>query len=143
MALNKVERQSLWRQQNPDKVAEYKRRYRFNHPEKVKKMNSIYKFRNRQKIREQTKRYRERHQEEKAQYNKLWNLLNITKRNAEALVKGIPMGSICELCPEDDVTTEGLQRHHPDYAYPEIFVTVCPSCHKYAERNLEVILCLN
>jgi len=40
----------------------------------------------------------------------------------------------CELCPEGDVKTTWLQAHHPDYDYPQIIVTCCPPCHKFAEE---------
>lgn len=44
--------------------------------------------------------------------------------------------SECELCPEDDKATENLQRHHPDYDFPHIFLTVCGSCHRYVEMGI-------
>lgn len=59
------------------------------------------------------------------------------KQKIEAMINDvrrptfIPLGSECELCPEDDVKTEDLERHHPDYSYPEIFVTCCSQCHKW------------
>jgi hypothetical protein len=40
------------------------------------------------------------------------------------------LGLFCELCPDDDVRTENLERHHPDYTYPEIVVTLCKECHE-------------
>lgn len=37
----------------------------------------------------------------------------------------------CELCG----STGSLKGHHPDYDYPEIFVTVCWYCHYWIHRN--------
>jgi hypothetical protein len=54
---------------------------------------------------------------------------------AQQQAKKIPLGTFCEVCPEDDVR-KATQRHHPDYNYPEIFVSCCPSCHKYMESGL-------
>lgn len=42
-----------------------------------------------------------------------------------------PLMQECELCPENDKRTEKLEHHHPDYAYPFIYVTVCPKCHRW------------
>lgn len=44
-----------------------------------------------------------------------------------------PLASECELCPDNDKLTEDLERHHPDYNYPEIYVTVCRFCHRELE----------
>jgi hypothetical protein len=44
----------------------------------------------------------------------------------------IPLAEFCEFCPEDD-KQKAVERHHPDHDYPEIFVSVCKSCHMYIE----------
>lgn len=46
--------------------------------------------------------------------------------------KSIPLSSKCELCS----STEHLLRHHVDYDYPEIIVTVCSECHSYIHKDL-------
>ena len=51
------------------------------------------------------------------------------KVRAEKIAKKIPLAEFCELCPEDD-KRKSVMRHHPDYDYPEIFVSVCGSCHR-------------
>ena len=45
-----------------------------------------------------------------------------------------PLANACELCPEGDERTENLLRHHPDYDYPRIYVTVCPACHYWVDK---------
>jgi hypothetical protein len=45
-----------------------------------------------------------------------------------------PLGLKCELCPEGEERTNDLEKHHPDYNYPEIFVTVCSICHGIQRR---------
>ena len=47
----------------------------------------------------------------------------------KAIYYKAPLEKFCELCPEDD-KRPATQRHHPDYNYPLIFVSVCASCHK-------------
>lgn len=41
----------------------------------------------------------------------------------------IPLAEKCELCPDDD-PLPAEERHHPDYALPQIVVSVCRKCHK-------------
>ena len=46
------------------------------------------------------------------------------------------LAPFCELCPEDDVKPAKM-RHHPDYNYPLIFVSVCQSCHSNIHADLK------
>jgi hypothetical protein len=48
----------------------------------------------------------------------------------------IPMSKFCELCPEDDQRLAEM-RHHMDYDYPLIFVSVCRACHTAVHRALK------
>jgi len=43
-------------------------------------------------------------------------------------LRHVELAKFCELCPEDDMR-EATIRHHPDYDYPEIIVSVCGKCH--------------
>jgi hypothetical protein len=45
-----------------------------------------------------------------------------------------PLAELCETCPDDDVR-KATQRHHPDYEYPQITVSVCRSYHYYLNRE--------
>jgi len=85
------------------------KRWRETHREQYNKSN-----------REGNKKYRQNHPEKiKANHN---------------ASRDIPLGSECELCPEDDIRTEKLERHHPDYNEPLIIVTVCKECHEGLEE---------
>ena len=33
-------------------------------------------------------------------------------------------------------STQNLKRHHPDYDYPDIFVTCCSSCHAHIHQGV-------
>ena len=44
-----------------------------------------------------------------------------------------PIAKKCEFCGR----TKNLQRHHPDYNYPEIFVTCCKECHIWIEQDIK------
>lgn len=45
----------------------------------------------------------------------------------------LPLADSCEFCG----SLENLGRHHPDYRYPEIYVTCCAECHKRAQKDQE------
>ena len=75
--------------------------------------------------RKQGQRHYERHKEKISEEAKLYRKLNPQKFVARTKAKTIPLGDSCELCGSDT----DLHRHHPDYSYPGIFVTVCCACH--------------
>lgn len=45
---------------------------------------------------------------------------------AHNIAHKISLGYCCELCD----SIEKLERHHLDYKYPEIIVTLCKECHE-------------
>lgn len=53
---------------------------------------------------------------------------------AQRIARKIPLSPYCELCPEDE-KTRATDRHHPDYRFPEIFVSLCSECHKWIKIN--------
>lgn len=56
--------------------------------------------------------------------------------DAHVIASQIPMEQYCELChPEDRKLAE--MRHHMDYDYPTIFVSVCRSCHTAIHKALK------
>jgi hypothetical protein len=66
--------------------------------------------------------------------SKQYRSKNPEKMYAHVIANRFKIGEECELCPEDDVIREKLTRHHPDYDYLEIFVTLCHSCHYFADK---------
>jgi hypothetical protein len=61
------------------------------------------------------------------------------KRNREKiecrrLARQYPLAEFCELCPDND-KRKATQRAHFNYAYPSIFLSLCVSCHKWADRK--------
>lgn len=116
--------QREWAKENRNKRRESERKYRDIHREKSreksKKDKTIYRLRHADRI----QKYRENNKEKiKAQ--------NLVNKNLD----DFPLASECELCPDNDKRIENLQHHHPDYNYPEIYITTCPSCHYYADRD--------
>ena len=60
------------------------------------------------------------------------------KIKVEQQAQKFPLGSQCETCPDNDIKTENLERHHFDYDYPELFVTCCEQCHYFLNRSTEI-----
>jgi hypothetical protein len=63
---------------------------------------------------------------------------NRTKEMVRAhnITQDSPMAKFCELCPPDELLLAKM-RHHPDYNYPAIYVSVCRSCHTAIHRALK------
>lgn len=64
-----AERSLRYREENREKIREYKRRYREENREKVLEQKRRYREKNREKIRERDRIYREENQGRKRQYN--------------------------------------------------------------------------
>lgn len=68
---------------------------------------------------------------------------NVRKKNAgfqrqehaNHIAQKLPLLEFCELCPDEHVR-HAIQRHHPDYDYPEIFVSLCRECHDVIDSFL-------
>jgi len=105
-----------WREDHPD----YNRNWRKNHPD-------------------YHHNYRKRHPERIKEKDRKYNLNNVEKLKVGYFVRNrkhlFPLASECELCPDNDAETTDLLRHHPDYEFPEIYVTVCRSCHWYVHAQ--------
>ena len=97
----------IWTEKNREKDKEFKRKYNLKHSKKLVEKQRVYRKNNPEKM-------------------KVHNFVNHHKHK-------LPLASKCELCPN----TEKLERHHPDYDYPEIYVTVCRFCHRWIEKNKE------
>lgn len=117
-----------WRKKNPN----YSKRYR--------KTIQRWTEENREKVRDMMRKYRNKNREKLRAKQLVFAHDNPEKIKAHNLSRNLPLASKCELCPDDNKRIENLQRHHPDYNYPKLFITVCPSCHYSADRTTEEIL---
>ena len=92
-----------WKDDHKEQIRECGRQWRLNHP-------------NYQRTLQSNKQKRE------------WKLRNPKKIKVHTYARHhSSLASNCEFCG----STENLQYHHPDYDYPEIFVTCCIKCHGY------------
>lgn len=112
-----------YKQRHPQKVKDAQRRWRQNNPEKTRKNSRDSYWRNRDRRLLQQKNY--------AKSNP-----KVVRCHWKAARTTVLMTSSCELCPDEDRRIENLEKHHPDHDYPDVFVTVCPSCHRFAEEDI-------
>ena len=76
-------------------------------------------------------RYMQKNRKMLAEKQRIYTQENREKTRAYKISAKLPLLDHCELCPPNEMRTENLHHHHPDYAEPEIYVTTCPSCHAY------------
>ena len=92
--------------------------------EHIKQLHRIWRKQNILKVREQGKKAKLKFKEKHPDLaKKQFRAHNISAK--------LPMKDYCELCPEDDNKGRELSRHHFDYDYPEIFLTICYECHTW------------
>jgi len=98
-----------------------------------KEYNRVYRENHRKEAREYFREYRKIHGQKRnlnkmKEYNLQYRLNNpriVQVKNWTN--KNFDTGHICEICEE----VENLIKHHMDYDYPFIFVTLCRSCHAW------------
>jgi hypothetical protein len=105
--------------------------------EENKKIRGLYKFCSEKCRRENELRYG---REVRSKLSRSWQKKYPEKLRAEKLAQKIPLKEFCELCPEDD-KRKAVMRHHPDYNYPEIFVSTCGACHRCIHNQNWILKC--
>ena len=127
-----------WKKEHPNEVKEEKKRYRQNHP-------TVYDSDYQKKWRKEHPNYLKDWKEENIgtfkEYRKKWAQEHPASRAHHKLYLFIykhpelyPLADACELCPENP-ETQDLMHHHPDYDYPEIYVTCCKICHVWIHKK--------
>jgi len=100
---------------------QYHRQYRAEKIEKIQKIE---------------RKYRDSHKKEHSNRQNQYRKMNQKKIKVHQMMNNnpdkYPLLNQCEFCPN----TENLQRHHPDYDFPEIYVTVCAFCHRWIDRGI-------
>jgi hypothetical protein len=94
------------------------------------------KKRNKGCVKEQKRRWRKKHPDLKQAENGRWVKRYPEKARADRIARYyVELAKFCELCPNDDVRFAEL-RHHPDYDYPLVVVSVCSLCHSWLDRTV-------
>lgn len=125
-----------YREQNKTKLRRYYENHKQEILEKARKYRQTPEYK--RKRREYEKRRRQRpefKEKERIRNRKRWKTQPTRRAKTYVKKKGqkIPIHKQCEFCP----STGHLERHHPDYNYPDIFVTVCSECHWYVHQSQE------
>ena len=79
--LKQIIRTRKYRENNPEKVKEYKRKHHQNNKETENERSRKYRENNKEKIKEQTAKYREEHREERNEYNRQYKLTPAGKKS--------------------------------------------------------------
>ena len=99
--------------------------------QKHRDTNRRWKQRHRETVRRWKREYYQKHREQILKKQEKKQKVNRKLVNAQRLAeKHISLGKTCENCE----STEGLERHHPDYDKPLDVRTLCKKCH----RNIHV-----
>lgn len=106
-----------WRKKHPNYERE---RYRTNRDRRLA-INKRWHKRNREKVNKLAKEYIQRNPEKLKAHNFV-------------ITNNLPLNAECEFCG----STKKLQRHHPDYDEPAIYVTCCIKCHMWIEGRTDI-----
>ena len=111
-----TEYKKQWRIKNRQKIRDYETKWRNENPDLVKKHKQKFNEKNPHKQKEYSLKFRQNNPEK----DKAWHKTRKHK-----------IGSECSKCG----SKETLQKHHPDYNKPLVFVTVCLKCHWLIHRK--------
>lgn len=114
-----------WKRKNKERVNRYNRSWYSKNKEKSREIRRRYRQRHPEKARESTQKWRERNREKARRH--YW----IQDHKEEC-----PLAKWCELCPSND-RRKATERHHPDYSFPHIYISVCKQCHASADKTTE------
>lgn len=117
-----------FRQQYPEKVRQYQRRYwaQFTEEERRTKRHEYdhrYRARHREKVRQDGRRYRHKH------YHKDIVRSRLLARVHAVVKKARKIGTLARKPCEDCGRTADIQAHHDDYSKPLGIRWLCRSCH--------------
>ena len=106
---------------NRDSILERQRNWRLNHPEYSQ---------------DSSRNYRKDHKDLRNKANRKWRKIHIKKKRAGNMIsrnlEKYPLNDECEFCGD----TEKLEHGHIDYAYPELYLTVCHRCNYWMDIRI-------
>jgi hypothetical protein len=109
-----------WIDRHPEYNAQ-RRQWRIEHPERTRIWQKNTKHSN--ESREHRLLEQAKWREQNAERVKMYSYIHGHE-------KDFPLANGCEFCEDKEL----LVRHHPDYEYPEIYVTCCSMCHQWIHR---------
>lgn len=141
------ERHRLYRLTHQSKIKAYRKKRYAEHKEEEKQYREEHKEEHviycrkwnethRENRQQSGKKYYLENKEKLSLYQQNYKIKHPEVRKAHQIANQYcKIGDCCELCPEDDVRTENLVKHHPDYDFPEMFITCCQSCHLWIHKH--------
>jgi len=111
-----------------DKMRQYTRQWHAEHPNYMREWCAKHP----DYMAKRNKRNHQRHKAYYDAYNKKFSQIHPEIIHSRRMALSYPLDSQCELCG----STQNLKRHHPDYDYPDIFVTCCSSCHAHIHQGV-------
>jgi exonuclease VII large subunit len=134
-----------WRERNKEHVKNYAKDYRKENYEKYLEYDKNRNKNNQIYFIEKAKRYYKEKGEEIRRKSNIWCKKRYALKKEEEnfkkrliayhLSRRIPLKPICEVCN----INSSEQRHHPDYNYPTLFLSVCKECHNKIHRKYNTI----
>lgn len=119
----------------------YHKTYQKN-KKRINKLARIRYRKNKERYLTYCRKWHEKNPDYIKEYYSTHHKVSVTNKNrtpkmwtAQAVSSKMPIAPFCELCPTDDVRPAVL-RHHPDYDYPTIFLSLCKSCHTCLHKDL-------
>ena len=117
---------------NKVRILEYQHNYDETHQTEKSQRSKKQYYGHRERICQHNTDYRRKHPDSNLKAVKKYKEQNPEKVRAQNLAEKIPFDLKCGNCG----TIENLERHHPDYSKPLMFVTLCRSCHAKIHRRI-------
>jgi hypothetical protein len=128
-----------WADRNHDKILEADRRYKANHPEKIKEGLQLWRSKNKDYIVSRNKEWRKNNPEKLSEQRKRQKIKQVFISKIHKIVfNAVRSGEIikpliCEKC----FSEEYLEGHHHDYTKPLEISWLCRTCHKSVHRDYQ------
>jgi len=128
-----VSKSQYWK--NPEYYRDKAKKYQKDHPEQHNKRCRRYREVHKEQDRQYHSEYQQRPEvKEKRRVYQIQRRERFTNVNSayHNVARHCELDKQCEFCP----STENLEAHHfTGYELWYIFVTVCPTCHRWIDRN--------
>ena len=111
----------------------YMQTYREKYPERIRESKRKYlqTEKGKESVARIKKKYAQTHREQYRKTGREWKKRNPEKVRVHNLCRKFPLASKCDFCSNESI----LQKHHPDYTIPELFVTCCSECHTWLDME--------
>jgi len=126
----RAEYQRKYRKDHPDRVKESQKKWKDKNPENIRKNSKLYYQRHPERCKQRSREWCENNREQTVVLSRRWKQQNPEKVKAHNLLmyairKGDIVPQPCEVCHSTNA-----QGHHADYHKPYEVIWLCPLHHK-------------